>query len=487
MASLPNQFYCYALGEEIGVNDAIEERDNVAGQTRTDGLVAVKISKRECFVVAPDPANAANAIVIMTDELPSTTCAFKSIALSNLSPSTYAVRIGPSTIATAGNGLFATRPFAEGEIILQEKPFLTMRRDFGESTHAHTDDEACDAFADKVRECCPSAAARSVLQRLTLGPLRIVDKDSMMKQHVRGCSSITTVGSKRSRATTGDCEVTKCGQGHAIREESGCVWASRMAANGLSGARPHPNTSALYPLMCTVNHACADTAAHNAAWDMATDERTLVALRRIDAGEELFVDYFSGEVGAQRRERRRRYGITGRCSCAMCSEANVRLWDAFHEACGEAAWAAVGACVTARNRQGAAEAFAACAAKCDGAAFAMTTVLKASPFYKPFNTAHVAYSQHSAAARLLPSCAAQFSVLRRSDEDGGREEAAAAVAGFHDGARSVFTSAVEKVFNGVLYAELVLAGGNARHPSDVHAERPAREAIGNILRAFSNQ
>lgn len=239
----------------------------------------------DCYVVKVDPENPERFAVVFSCEFGVSDAEYKSLKPANLTLK-YGLVIKPSCVpAIRGEGVFATRAYRRGEIIIAEKPILAVK-DYDQNFHK----------------------LQLVNDRLTE-----IEKDIVF--------SFSTDG---------------------VELRGGNQLASIFGNNGIAD---DDGFSGLYPVICRINHCCwlgrhqsgNDVAAAapscNVWWYASsyTNPRALAALRDISAGEELFADYTETTLNPfQRRMRLSRYGIRG-CECPICvpSPAVVSLIDEY--------------------------------------------------------------------------------------------------------------------------------------------------------------
>ena len=245
----------------------------VTGLTSDGG---VQLNGYDCFVVKAAEDRLA---VAMLCEIQDLGCKYKSLKPENLQPRDGVV-VRPSLIEGGGNGVFATKNFAKGDIILKEFPFISMELPID-------DTDVSKNF---------SLPAREALATLT-----------------------------RGRYTGG-------------------TWAPIFANNAISSdARRDSDTrckiSTLYPIMCRINHRCTGTldasARPNVSWS-PNEERILTATCDIKADSELFVDYLTYCCSPQvRRDALSAYKIPpcGKDKCFSCTD-HDHPWEEYYKGIG---------------------------------------------------------------------------------------------------------------------------------------------------------
>lgn len=247
--------------------------------------------------IDPDDANRVGVIFVYTLATPSI-CRYVSLRPENLTPK-YGVAVKPSSICNSpvgsggGLGVFATKAFAKGEVIMQELPFATV-------PPAEDSDRTAALIANYHKKL--SAPQRDVLAQLTLGNVE-AEKGG--------------AGPKKEESRSIPNKVRALGE-WAIRLHTNCICTDDGAMH-------------LYPVLCRINHRCMGERGHNVWWRQecggdgasASQPRYLTASRPIAAGEEILVDYIDSVLldPVDRHEALARYGIPP-CPAGTCVSCN---------------------------------------------------------------------------------------------------------------------------------------------------------------------
>ncbi|KJA18991.1 hypothetical protein HYPSUDRAFT_168621 [Hypholoma sublateritium FD-334 SS-4] len=190
---------------------------------------------------------------------------FETIALDDNS----SIAIRSSKIG--GKGVFATREFKAGDVILREKPVLTVKAKHFDEAHVHVE--------TALRNMSPEDLAGFL---------------SLHNEHTRSCCA----DSLPRRAS-------------GIYKSNALMLNPDVAGVGLRASR--------------FNHSCAPNACH--ALNPITNKLEMRALDPIREGEEIFITYNSSEITPQtprekrQAELRKRYHFT--CACSMCKQTSA--------------------------------------------------------------------------------------------------------------------------------------------------------------------
>lgn len=181
-------------------------------------------------------------------------------------PPPYSVRFIP----TKGQGMFATRPIAAGEIIVREKPLILM-----------PDEVFSDEDSDRIETWLDKQINRMTSQ----------DRETFFNLSDSRTDPPSPVG---------------------------IFFTNDMNFNGDAG---------LFPIIARANHACRPNADFVSRPQIG--QQDLVAVRNIQAGEEICISYLpASETGSDIRETRKeylRFWYGFECTCEACLDEGVHF------------------------------------------------------------------------------------------------------------------------------------------------------------------
>lgn len=200
----------------------------------------------------------------------------------------------------AGRGLFATRDFKAGEVIMCEKAFCAVSsRDKGSATAvtALTVD-LDDAYNIRV---FPAGLHRAVVQKLLDNP--------SSAPRILALDSGSWAGTGDACVLTADGPVVDAFQVHNIVQRNAFGLAPQTDDEDVTSA-----TTGLWERACYINHSCRA----NATKEFAGDVVALRAARAIAAGEEISHAYDdNGDYDARRALLHKTWGFA--CRCELCA------------------------------------------------------------------------------------------------------------------------------------------------------------------------
>ncbi|EGX90126.1 TPR domain protein [Cordyceps militaris CM01] len=200
----------------------------------------------------------------------------------------------------AGRGLFATRDFKAGELIMCEKSFCTVS----------SLDKPCTAVTaltvDLDDDCAirvfPAGLHRAVVQKLLDNPSQAPAVLGLDSGPYKGLGDTGAV-------STAEGPVVDAFQVHHIVQRNAFGLGPQSPDEDVSNA-----TTGLWVRASYVNHACVA----NAVKDFAGDLMVFRAARHIRAGEEIFHAYDeNADYDARQAALRKTWGFA--CTCALCA------------------------------------------------------------------------------------------------------------------------------------------------------------------------
>ena len=265
-----------------------------------------RLNGKECFVAKFSDVGSDRLAVLFTDDVRSNPAAsaFMSLKAENLTPK-YDVAVRPSSIA--GSGLFATKSFKKGEVIMQEYPYVTLPNRGIPMPNIRIPGDGSPVewafLADRV-----SPAMREVLQTLTTdgASAEILANVKMQLGGVlpRLRKHLASLGRKDEAKR---CDVCPIVAKDLIRWNVNAVGSS------------DESSVYLHVLISRLNHSCdANTSWYvSSTSNIGSGLRYITASRDIEAGEELLVSYAHfTKFGAGRRKALMGYGV--KCPCCFC-------------------------------------------------------------------------------------------------------------------------------------------------------------------------
>ena len=263
-----------------------------------------RLNGKECFVARSSEVGSNRLAVLFTDDVRSnpTTSAFMSLKADNLTPR-YDVAIRPSPIA--GSGLFATRRFKKGDIIMQEYPFMSLPFPEMPAAKIHIPGDGSPIRWEFLTDHT-SPAMREVMR--TLSTVGITEELRATVRRKVG-EVLPSVREQLIRLGRED-EAKSCDVCPIATED-----VIRQSVNGIYSGDGFSN---LHIVISRLNHSCN---AANTAWYVSPASgrgpRYITASRDIEADEELLICYMqTTKLGADRRKSLSNYGVT--CACCFC-------------------------------------------------------------------------------------------------------------------------------------------------------------------------
>ena len=261
-----------------------------------------RLNGKECFVARSSEVGSNRLAVLFTNDVRSnpTTSAFMSLKAENLTPK-YDIAIRPSQIA--GSGLFATRRFEKGEVIMHEYPFMSLPFPGTPAPTVRIPGDGSPVEWQFLTDHT-SSAMREVIRTLTTDGISEELRATVKRQLGEVLPSLREQLIKMGREDEArSCDVCPIATDDVIRQ----------SVNGIYSGDGFSN---LHIVISRLNHSCE---AANTAWYVtpASGPRYITASRDIEADEELLICYMqTTKLGADRRKSLSNYGVT--CFCCFC-------------------------------------------------------------------------------------------------------------------------------------------------------------------------
>ena len=291
------------ISKSLGMSSLINQYCTAHGLRSEQGK---RLNGKECFVAKFSDVGSERLAVLFTDDVRSNpaTSAFMSLKAENLTPK-YDVAVRPSSIAD--NGLFATKSFKKGDVIIQEYPYVTLPSGGMPMPNIRIPGDGSPVEWRFLADCV-SPAMREVLQTLTIAGAS-AELLANVKMQLGGVlpplrNYLTSLGRED--------EAKRCDVCPIVSED-----LIRWNINGVGSS--DGSSVNLHVLISRLNHSCNA----NTSWyvsptsDIGSNLRYITACRDIEAGEELLVSYAHfTKFGARRRKALMGYGV--KCSCCFC-------------------------------------------------------------------------------------------------------------------------------------------------------------------------